>query len=83
MANDDIKAAITLAVLGEKVDNTNRKLDEVIDGLRILNGTVRADNDRITRIEERQGPIARTQAAINAGFTLICATAAAWWGSRP
>jgi hypothetical protein len=81
--NNEKQTAITLAVLGEKLDHTNDKLDTLLLSVIKLNGTVRTDSDRITRLEERIGIWARTQAAVSAGFSIVTATIAAWWGSRP
>jgi len=78
--------AVTLAVLVTRFDslekNLSDKMDEIRDDIKAINGTVRDDSERVTRLEERLGPWTRTQTVISATFTLVGSAIAAWWGSQ-
>jgi len=79
---EEINEAVNMALLVQKMDDACKKLDDLRDDIKALNGTVRTDSIRITILEERLGPWARTQAAYSTMITLIGSLFAAWWGGK-
>ena len=69
---------VTLGILGNKLDNMDGKLDDIHSQVSNLNGTVRANEIKIVRLEERQTTWGRLQAA----FTVIASAIAAFLGSQ-
>ena len=86
---DSDNGRVTLAILSTKLDNLLEKIEEYHRDAEENAASIRIDakereqrirclEDKVGRIEERQGIIAAVQGV----FTLIASSIAAWFGSR-
>lgn len=86
---DSDNGRVTLAILSTKLDNLLEKIEEYHRDAEENAASIRVDakereqrirclEDKVGRIEERQGIIAAGQGV----FTVIASSIAAWFGSR-
>ena len=78
MTDNDGNGRVTMAVLGEKLDNLDGKVTMALDDAKAERKEREALGTRVTRLEERMGILGALQAV----YTTVAAAVAGFIGAR-